>query len=147
MNQKSTSYGLYTEMMLGWQQGSGLYRRFLLTADSRGLVLTWDGSTCLEEQNAKEVTADLQLTHHPSHSLGKSSLLFIGRDSDENLIWLWTYGKNYFRALCFQCPGHRFNLCSGNRSYELHSLEKNLPRATWWLSINTCVVKICRSTP
>ena len=46
------------------------------------------GSTCLEEQNAREVTTDLQLKRHPSQSLGKFSVLFIGRDSDENLIWL-----------------------------------------------------------
>ena len=67
MNQKSTSYGLYTGMMLGWQQGSGLYRRFLLTADSHGLWLTASGSTCLEEQNAREVPTDPQLKHHPSN--------------------------------------------------------------------------------
>ena len=52
------------------------------------LALGSCGSTCLEEQNAREVTTDLQLKRHPSQSLGKFSVLFIGRDSDENLIWL-----------------------------------------------------------
>lgn len=85
-------------MMLGWPHG-----HVLLAVDPAtwlrdlGLLCVW--FHMLWELNTREGSdyrPAVRRQHHPSHSLGKFSLLCITKDLDENLIWPENYGEKLF---------------------------------------------------